>query len=111
MICVSNIFAFVLKFWKSFELELICLFFFGYTLATLAAKKSILIGVTLVLVQEFCGAFAMINYTATIFAESGSNISPNLSAIIVGFIQLMGTIAATQLIDRAGRKVNWFQFF
>lgn len=74
--------------------------------ASRAAKKSILIGIALILVHEFCGVFAMINYTATIFAESGSDISPNLSAIIVGFIQLIGTLAATQLVDRAGRKVN-----
>lgn len=78
-----------------------------HTLASKAAKKSIVIGLTLVLVQEFCGAYAMINYTATIFAESGSNISPNFSAIIVGSLQLIGTLAATQLVDRAGRKVSY----
>lgn len=47
----------------------------------------------------------MINYTATIFAESGSDVSPNLSAIICGAIQLLGTLVSTKLVDRAGRKV------
>lgn len=48
----------------------------------------------------------MINYTATIFAESGSEISPKLSAIVVAAIQLVGTLVATQLVDRVGRKVS-----
>lgn len=80
---------------------------FIFFTASRAAKKSIIIGVVLVLVHEFCGVFAMLNYTATIFAESGSDISPGLSAIIVGFIQLVGTMVATQLIDRSGRKVQF----
>lgn len=47
----------------------------------------------------------MLNYTATIFRESGSSISPDWSAIIVGFIQLLGTYVATFLVDRLGRKI------
>lgn len=47
----------------------------------------------------------MLNYTAVIFRESGSSISPELSAIIVGFIQLLGTYCATLLVDRFGRKI------
>ncbi|KAJ6649315.1 Facilitated trehalose transporter Tret1 [Pseudolycoriella hygida] len=67
-------------------------------------RKSFIIGIALILLHEFCGCFTMINYTATIFAESGSNISPNLSAIICGAIQLLGTLVSTKLVDRAGRK-------
>lgn len=47
----------------------------------------------------------MINYTATIFAESGSSMTPNMSAIIVGIIQCIGAYCATVLVDKAGRKV------
>lgn len=50
--------------------------------------------------------FTMQNYTASIFEESGSNMSPNMSAIVVGVIQLIGSYAATNLVDRAGRKVR-----
>ena len=56
--------------------------------------------------HEFSGIFTMINYTATIFAESGSQIQPNMSAIIVGAIQLVGTFVSTRLVDRQGRKVK-----
>lgn len=55
--------------------------------------------------HELCGVFTMLNYTATIFRDSGSTISPNFSAIIVGFIQLLGTYVATFLVDRLGRKI------
>lgn len=48
----------------------------------------------------------MLNYTATIFKESGSNLTPNMSAIIVGAIQLLGSYMSTLLVERAGRKVN-----
>lgn len=47
----------------------------------------------------------MLNYTAKIFRQSGSSISADLSAIIVGIIQLLGTYAATFLVDRLGRKI------
>lgn len=59
--------------------------------------------------NQFCGCFAMLSYTATIFKESGSNLSPNKSAIIVGVIQLAGGYCSTLLVERAGRKV--FSFF
>lgn len=47
----------------------------------------------------------MLNYTTTIFRESGSSISPEISAIILGVIQLFGTYIATFLVDRSGRKI------
>lgn len=70
-----------------------------------AARKAFAVGLFLMFLHEFCGCFTMINYTATIFAQSGSSIPPKLSAIIVAAIQLVGTLVSTQLVDRAGRKV------
>lgn len=46
----------------------------------------------------------MINYTGTIFKESGSNIDPNTSSIIVAAIQVVGVYLSTMLVDRVGRK-------
>ena len=54
--------------------------------------------------NQWCGCFAMLNYTATIFAEAGSTLSPNLSAIVVGAIQIFGAFFST-LVDKIGRKV------
>lgn len=70
-----------------------------------AARKALIIGVMLAALNQFCGCFAMLNYTASIFKESGSNLEPNMSAIVVGAIQLLGSYVATNLVDRAGRKV------
>lgn len=47
----------------------------------------------------------MMNYTASVFAEAGSVLSPNLSAIIVGMFQLIGCAFSTLLVDKLGRKV------
>ncbi|XP_063702742.1 facilitated trehalose transporter Tret1-like [Culicoides brevitarsis] len=68
------------------------------------AKRAVLIGVVLVVLNQFCGCFAMLNYTASIFEKAGSTLSPNISAIIVGFIQIVGSFFSTILVDRAGRK-------
>lgn len=55
--------------------------------------------------NQFCGCFAMMTFTATIFKESGSNLSPNLSSIIVGGIQIIGSMFPTLFVDRLGRKM------
>lgn len=69
-------------------------------------RKALLMGITLVAINVFSGVFAMSTYTAEIFNDTGSNLSPNTSAIIVGVIQLFGSCAVTQFVDRCGRKVN-----
>lgn len=74
------------------------------------ARKAMLIGMVLASLNQLCGSFAMLNYTASIFKESGSNMSPNMSAIVVGVIQLIGSYCPAILVDRAGRKVFHFQF-
>lgn len=55
--------------------------------------------------NQFCGIFSMLNYTASIFEQAGSSLSPSMSAIIVAFIQVLGSYTATLLVERAGRKI------
>ena len=74
---------------------------------TTPAIKAFRICIALMALNQFCGCFAMLNYTATIFAESGSNLSPNMSAIVIGVIQIIGSYISTMLVDRAGRKVKY----
>lgn len=73
--------------------------------------KALVFGVILVALNIFSGVFTMLNYTALVFKETGSNLSPNVSAIIVGCIQLLGAILATDFIDRFGRKVHFYLSF
>lgn len=70
------------------------------------AKRALLIGLTIVIYNQFSGCFAMLNYTATIFEKAGSSMSPNNSAIIVGSIQILGNYCATMTVERLGRKVK-----
>lgn len=62
-------------------------------------------GMAIMIIHDLCGAFTLVNYTAKIFVDSGSDLPPNESAIIVGVIQLIGTYVSTILVDRTGRKV------
>lgn len=55
--------------------------------------------------NQFCGVFAMTSFTATIFHESGSTLSPNDSSIIVGVILIIGSMFPTLLVERLGRKM------
>lgn len=70
-------------------------------------RKALLIGIVLVGVNVFSGVFAMSSYTATIFEGTGSNFSPNFSAIFIGLLQFIGASITTQFVDRFGRKVEF----
>lgn len=60
----------------------------------------------ILLIMDFCGVFCMISYTAKIFTESGTEFHPNQAAVVVGFIQLIGTYVSTITVDHVGRKVS-----
>lgn len=75
-------------------------------LVTGPGRKAITIGIVLSALNQFGGCFALLNYSGIIFEESGSNMSVEMSTIIVGVIQLFGTCALIFLVDRAGRKVR-----
>lgn len=72
------------------------------------ARKAITIGIVLMFLNQFSGFFAMLTYTGFIFTEAGSSLSPNVSAIIVAVIQIIGTYMASLFVERAGRKVTEF---
>lgn len=69
-------------------------------------RKVFVIAVVMMVLQIFNGVVPMSFYAANIFQETGSNLSPNMSAIVIGAIQLIGTCFATHLVDRSGRKVT-----
>lgn len=50
------------------------------------------------------GVYALLSYASMVFHSAGSSLSPNVSAIIVGAIQVVGVYVSTLLVDRAGRK-------
>lgn len=68
-------------------------------------KKALIYGICLMALNQFAGVFAMLNFTASIFEESGSSLKPNVASILVGGIQIVGAMFPTLLVDRLGRKV------
>lgn len=69
------------------------------------ARKALLIGLGLMILNQFSGAIVMLSYMASIFTESGSTLTADQSSIFVGIIQCFGAYGSTLLIDRIGRKV------
>lgn len=68
-------------------------------------RKGILLGLGTITMTQFCGSFAIINYTATIFKDAGSTLHPNVCAMVIALIQVLAVIALVALVDRIGRKV------
>lgn len=68
-------------------------------------RKALIYGICLMALNQFAGVFAMLNFTASIFEESGSSFKPNVATILVGAIQIIGSIFPMLLVDRLGRKV------
>lgn len=75
-------------------------------LTTRPGRKALTIGIMLIVLNQFGGCYAMMNYTASIFEEAGSTLTSNMSAMIVAIIQFIGTCMVTSFVDRAGRKVS-----
>lgn len=69
------------------------------------SRKVLVYGTILMALNQFCGCFPMMNFTKTIFEESGSTLSANISSIIVGVVQCLGAFLCTFLVERAGRKI------
>lgn len=47
----------------------------------------------------------MTMYAAQLFIDSGAIFDANLSAIILGILQVCGTYASSVLVDRIGRRI------
>lgn len=55
-------------------------------------------------VTQFSGSFAISNYAESIFKSTGSTIDPQVSSVVMASMQVAGTYAASQLMDKIGRK-------
>ncbi|XP_017854019.1 facilitated trehalose transporter Tret1 [Drosophila busckii] len=72
---------------------------------TKAALKAYGIAFVLLIVNQFSGLFAMVNYMSDIFAASGSTLNPDNCTIFIGVVQILGTYGTTLLCDIWGRKI------
>ncbi|GAB0098154.1 hypothetical protein DMENIID0001_138610 [Sergentomyia squamirostris] len=70
-------------------------------------RRAILISLVLISGRSLCGVLPLDNYTASVLMEAGSHEwSPNLSALIVGIFELIGSNLAIICVDRGGRRMN-----
>lgn len=73
---------------------------------TKVARKALLIGLFLSAMNQFSGVPAILAYAAYVFQDAGSNLTPNMSALVIGVLQVLGNCVVTYLVDKAGRKVK-----
>ncbi|XP_063595968.1 facilitated trehalose transporter Tret1-like [Penaeus indicus] len=67
--------------------------------------KPLLISLTLMFFQQYSGVNPVLFNLTTIFEDSGSTISDSISSITIGVVQVLATLLATVLMDKAGRKL------
>lgn len=75
-------------------------------LETKSAIRALLLGIFLMSLGQFSGAFPIMNYTSTIFQASGSYFTPNVSSIFVSLTQMLGSCTSFLLVEKFGRKVS-----
>lgn len=66
--------------------------------------KALIISVGLVAFQQFSGINVILFYTQTIFQATGSTIKPEISTIIIGIVQIFGSMITPVLVDKRGKR-------
>ncbi|CAG2065500.1 unnamed protein product, partial [Timema podura] len=81
----------------------------GFSISELFTKRgsrrAMLICMGFAINMGLSGSFALMTFTVRIFQESGSELSPDLSAIFVAILQCVGVFLTSVIVDRAGRKI------
>jgi SP family facilitated glucose transporter-like MFS transporter 8 len=67
-------------------------------------RRALLLILSLVLLQQFCGQLAIVSYTTQILQSSASSLDAHISVIISGGIQTVASVAMSSLVDRVGRR-------
>jgi SP family sugar porter-like MFS transporter len=64
------------------------------------------IGVTLAVLQQWCGINVIFYYAASLFREAGYNVADALlNIVIIGTVNLVFTVLAVWSVDRVGRRI------
>lgn len=76
-------------------------------------RRALLIALVLSVVQQFSGMNVVYGYCESIFEMSRSILSPHISSIIFGFVNLSGSLFSCFVSDLAGRRpiLIWTQIF
>ncbi|MYR44495.1 sugar porter family MFS transporter, partial [Streptomyces sp. SID5910] len=69
-------------------------------------RPALVVGLTLAAVQQFGGINTIIYYAPTIIQQTGLNASNSIFySVFIGVINLVMTLVAIRLVDRAGRRI------
>lgn len=71
---------------------------------TKGTTKALIICAGLISFQQLSGINVILFYSQTIFAKTGSTMSPAISTILVGIVQVLASGATPLIVDRLGRK-------
>lgn len=68
-------------------------------------RPALVVGITLAAVQQFAGINTIIYYAPTIIQQTGLSASNSIFySVFIGLINLVMTLVAIKLVDRAGRR-------
>jgi len=68
--------------------------------------RILFLGIVLAVFQQWCGINVIFNYAEDVFAAAGYRISDILlNIVITGAVNLVFTLVAMSLVDRAGRRI------
>lgn len=67
--------------------------------------KPLLIGIALMVFQQFSGINVILYYIVDIFKTAHIDLDPNLQSIIVGIVGIVGTTLSVFIIDLGGRRI------
>ncbi|XP_031354436.1 facilitated trehalose transporter Tret1-like isoform X2 [Photinus pyralis] len=70
-----------------------------------AVRRAFLAAVGLTIIQQMSGIDSVLFYTVQVFQAAGTNLDPYMSSIIVALVELVSTVIAVFVIEKAGRKV------
>ncbi|XP_068147231.1 facilitated trehalose transporter Tret1-2 homolog [Drosophila tropicalis] len=68
-------------------------------------RKGLAIAVLLQMFQQWTGINAILFYSASIFEETGVGIEGKYCAILIAVVQVVTTVVAVAIIDKAGRRI------
>lgn len=69
------------------------------------AKTAFSISISLTAMYILCGTVVLIDYSAEIFARTGSSISPKSSSILISVAKLTGNLIFLAIVEKFSRKV------
>lgn len=67
-------------------------------------RRPLLVMIFLMVNQQLCGINAVVFFTVSIFASSGSTMNAGAATIVIGAVMLAATAASAAVVNRIGRR-------